>query len=203
MGDTKERILCTALRLFSEQGYEAVSVHDIASELGITKGALYRHFDNKRNIFDSILARMEQQDAMQAKDQGMPEADISEMEHAYQSVSIDQIISFSKAMFRYWTLDAFASCFRKMLMLEQFRDPQMNRLFQQYLVSGPIGYLIDLFSARNLKQPAEAAVALYAPMFLMYSVFDGAEEKDTVLLDMDRILDSRKRALLEEQESGV
>ena len=54
MGDTKERILLTALELFSENGYEAVSVSDIAAELGITKGALYRHYRSKRDIFESI-----------------------------------------------------------------------------------------------------------------------------------------------------
>lgn len=40
---TKERILQTALQLFAQSGYEAVSVQDIASRLSMTKGALYRH----------------------------------------------------------------------------------------------------------------------------------------------------------------
>lgn len=59
MTDTKERILQTALRLFAEDGYEAVSVSTIAGELGMTKGALYKHYKNKQDIFDSIVARME------------------------------------------------------------------------------------------------------------------------------------------------
>ena len=44
MSDTRENILLTALRLFAKNGYEAVSVSDIASEIGITKGALYKHY---------------------------------------------------------------------------------------------------------------------------------------------------------------
>ena len=55
MADTKERILMTALRLFARDGYEAVSVSAIAGELGMTKGALYKHYRNKRDIFDSIV----------------------------------------------------------------------------------------------------------------------------------------------------
>lgn len=55
MTNTKEKILITALRLFAKDGYEAVSVSQIASELGITKGALYKHYKNKRDIFDSIF----------------------------------------------------------------------------------------------------------------------------------------------------
>ena len=46
MSDTKEKILITALHLFAKNGYEAVSVSMIAGKLGITKGALYRHFKN-------------------------------------------------------------------------------------------------------------------------------------------------------------
>ena len=44
MSKTKEKILLTALRLFAQDGYEAVSMSKIAGELGITKGALYKHY---------------------------------------------------------------------------------------------------------------------------------------------------------------
>lgn len=57
MWDTKERILDTALRLFARSGFEAVSVSEIATELSITKGALYKHYKNKRDIFDSIVKK--------------------------------------------------------------------------------------------------------------------------------------------------
>ena len=43
MKNTKEAILDTALHLFARDGYEAVSVSQIAGSLGMTKGALYRH----------------------------------------------------------------------------------------------------------------------------------------------------------------
>ena len=73
MGDTKEAILTTALQLFASDGYEAVSVSQIAGALGMTKGALYKHYKNKRDIFDHILIRMEQRDAEQAGNCEMPE----------------------------------------------------------------------------------------------------------------------------------
>ena len=60
MADTKENILMAALHLFARDGYEAVSVSQIAGELDITKGALYRHYKSKRDIFDCIVERMEQ-----------------------------------------------------------------------------------------------------------------------------------------------
>ena len=72
MGEAKENILQTALRLFARDGYEAVSVSQLAGELGLTKGALYRHFKSKRDIFDQILLRMEAQDAEHAAQFSLP-----------------------------------------------------------------------------------------------------------------------------------
>ena len=68
-----------ALHLFARDGYEAVSVSQIAGELAMTKGALYRHYQSKRDIFDSIVKRMEQQDSAQASDHDMPEEDKEKM----------------------------------------------------------------------------------------------------------------------------
>ena len=51
----KKKILVAALRLFAVNGYEAVSVSQIAGELGMTKGALYKHYKNKRDIFNCIF----------------------------------------------------------------------------------------------------------------------------------------------------
>ena len=53
--NTKEKILVTALRLFAVYGYEAVSVSRIAGELGITKGALYKHY---RETFLTVSLNM-------------------------------------------------------------------------------------------------------------------------------------------------
>ena len=72
MTDTKENILMTALHLFARDGYEAVSVSTIAGALGITKGALYKHYKNKRDIFDSIVARMYQIDAQRSQEYEVP-----------------------------------------------------------------------------------------------------------------------------------
>ena len=200
MNDTKERILAAALRLFSTDGYEGVSVSDISGALGMTKGALYRHYKNKRDIFESILTRMEQSDAAHAKSCFLPEGRPEEMPEAYRSARIEQILAFGKSMFRYWTQDAFASLFRKMLALEQYRNEEMGKLFQQYLVSGPIGYLTDLFFAMDMAEPESAAVRFYAPMFLLYSVYDGADDKTKVVEAIDHALDSAVSSIIKQKK---
>ena len=199
MGDTKERILQVALELFAQKGYEAVSVSDIAGTLGLTKGALYRHFDSKRAIFDGILARMEQQDAQETRDHDLPEGPAETDGPAYEQATAADIVAFSKAMFRYWTEDPFAAPFRRMLTVEQYRSPEMGRLYEQYLAAGPMGYVADLFRGLGVPDPERRAAEFYGPMFLLYSVYDGAEDRATVTALLDGYMDHAKKELTEEK----
>lgn len=188
MKSTREDILTVALHLFAKDGYEAVSVSQIAGALGMTKGALYRHYKNKRDIFEHIVKRMEQQDGEQAKQHEMPEESIENVPAEYEKVSLEDFIGYSKNMFAYWTEDDFASSFRKMLTLEQFRNEEMQRLYQQYLVSGPAEYVQDLFETMGIKEPKENAVRFYANMFFYYSVYDGAADKAKVGSQFEHML---------------
>ncbi|HEX6872542.1 MAG TPA: helix-turn-helix domain-containing protein [Micromonosporaceae bacterium] len=54
--DTRTRIQRVALELFTERGYEATSLREIAERLGVTKAALYYHFKSKDEIIDSVVA---------------------------------------------------------------------------------------------------------------------------------------------------
>ena len=189
MGNRKEEILIVALHLFARDGYEAVSVSQIAGELDMTKGALYRHYKSKRDIFDCIVQRMEQQDGEQARQNEVPEESIEKVPEEYQNVSVEDFVGYSKSMFEYWTEDDFASSFRKMLTLEQFRNEEMQNLYQQYLVSGPAEYVKDLFKNMEIKNPEEEAVKFYANMFFYYSVYDGATDKMKAKCQFEQMLD--------------
>ena len=189
MGNRKEEILIVALHLFARDGYEAVSVSQIAGELDMTKGALYRHYKSKRDIFDCIVQRMEQQDSEQDRQNEVLEESIEKVPEEYQNVSVEDFVGYSKSMFEYWTEDDFASSFRKMLTLEQFRNEEMQNLYQQYLVSGPAEYVKDLFKNMEIKNPEEEAVKFYANMFFYYSVYDGATDKTKAKCQFEYMLD--------------
>lgn len=53
--DTREYIIDKAFNLFLERSYEAVSISDISSAIGLTKGALYHHFTNKEELFKAVV----------------------------------------------------------------------------------------------------------------------------------------------------
>ena len=192
MIDTKEKILHTALRLFAKDGYEGVSVSMIAKDIGITKSALYKHYKNKRDIFDSILKRMSRNDYERAKEYEMPAEPIDEGKEPYQSATPEEIAVYSKAQFRYWTQDKFASDFRKMLTLEQYRSNEMSALYHQYLAGGPLDYMADIFGEMlgSRQDAMQAALEFYGPMFILYGVYDSADNKSEILTLADRHIDN-------------
>ncbi|MGI5487214.1 TetR/AcrR family transcriptional regulator [Microtetraspora malaysiensis] len=71
--DTRSRIQEVALRLFTEQGYEATSLREIAEALNVTKAALYYHFKTKDDIIASLTEdRITSLDALVAWAQEQP-----------------------------------------------------------------------------------------------------------------------------------
>lgn len=181
-GDTKERIIDVALELFAQSGYLGTSMSDIAKQLGITKGSLYKHYTGKQEILDSIVERMNKMDYERAEEYEMPETEPDGFAETYMSTPIQNIHAYAMAQFDHWTKEHFSSNFRKMLTLEQYRDPKLAQLYHDYLATGPTEYMAAIF--RKLTNSDDAAMQLalefYGPMFLLYSVYDGASDKDSI-----------------------
>ena len=180
MCTTKEKILLTSLKLFAQDGYEAVSISKISGELGMAKSALYKHYKNKRDIFDSIINRMDELDYERAREYNMPEGNMDEIIKGYREISIDKIRIYTEVQFKHWTEEEFSSLFRRMLTLEQYRNQEMADLYQKYLVSGPIDYMTYLFAGITGKkeEAKQLAIEFYGPIFLMYSLYDNKREGD-------------------------
>ena len=137
-GDTKERILETALELFAQNGYLGTSMNDIAERLGFTKAALYKHYTSKQEILDKIVERMNEMDYERAESYEMPETEPDGFAEDYLHTPIPKIRAYSMAQFDHWTREPFSSNFRKMLTLEQYRDPKLAQLHHDYLAGGPL-----------------------------------------------------------------
>ena len=126
-GNTKQEILEASLELFSVQGFEATSISQIASAVGIRKASLYSHFESKQAILDalvkdilgqyeahSIFARVDWENPAHTKDMKMLTTDTAEQ------MVLGQI--------RYILHDPQICKARKMLMIEQFRNPELAKL---------------------------------------------------------------------------
>ena len=62
------------------------------------------------------------------------------------------------AQFEHWTKETFSANFRKMLTLEQYRDPKLAQLHHDYPAGGPLEYMAAIF--RKLADSDETAMQL-------------------------------------------
>lgn len=188
MKTTKDGIRKAALALFAESGYDAVSTGMIAGKLGITKGALYRHFENKQAIFDSIIQKMFELDAERAEADRVPAEAFEDSPDGYGQTALADFCSFVSGQFDFWTGDEFAVPFRRMITLEQFKSPERNKLYQDVIGLGPVRYSEDLLremlATGKLNERAERvgprnlALELFAPLHLMIQLADGGADRE-------------------------
>lgn len=185
--NTKEKILEEALKLFAQCGYMGTSMNDIASQIGVTKAALYKHYSSKQEILDSIVAKMNQMDLQRSKEYEMPEGDMDNVIEGYKTIALEKIKQYTKVQFLHWTEEEFSSNFRKMLTLEQYRSPEMSKLYQHYLAEGPLQYMETIFSGivENREDAKQLAIDFYGPIFLLYSIYDISENKQEVVKQLD------------------
>jgi AcrR family transcriptional regulator len=71
---TREALIAAALDLFTERGYAAVGTEEIVARAKVTRGALYHHFTDKRDLFRAVFERVES-DLMQRIGATMRSAD--------------------------------------------------------------------------------------------------------------------------------
>jgi AcrR family transcriptional regulator len=84
--DTKERLLKAALDVFSEQGYTAASVEEIASRAGMTKGAVYYWFRDKEDLARDLQKKLWTDIAIEAQRDLAPDAGTAEnIKHAFRA----------------------------------------------------------------------------------------------------------------------
>ncbi len=187
--ETKEQIMEASLELFSQNGFLGTSMSDIASQLKITKGALYKHYESKQKILERIIERMAELDLERANEYEMPDAKLDNSAESYTHISAEKIREYSIAQFRHWTEEKFSAQFRKMLTLEQFRSKKMSGLYQNYLAAGPLEYMTEIFKKMTESKPKAKQVALefYGPIFILYSIYDGVSEdkKKSVFVQLE------------------
>jgi TetR/AcrR family acrAB operon transcriptional repressor len=55
--ETREMVLAAAFRVFAEKGYASTTMDAVAAEANLTKGAVYWHFENKKDLFQELMRR--------------------------------------------------------------------------------------------------------------------------------------------------
>ena len=139
-GNTKQEILEASLELFSVQGFEATSISQIAGAVGIRKASLYSHFESKQAILDALVKDVLEQYATHsifAKTNWENDSDnLPRTPDAAVQMILGQI--------RYILHDSAISRARKMLAIEQFRNPELAKLQTKQNYSDVLRYFTGL-----------------------------------------------------------
>ena len=72
---TRAALISTARRLFAERGFAGISAEEIVGAAGVTRGALYHHFDGKPGLFRAVLEQVESETAARFAEEALSKPD--------------------------------------------------------------------------------------------------------------------------------
>ena len=188
--DTKHRILDEALTLFSEKGYANVYVSDIAERVGIKAPSLYKHYKNKRAIFDAIIDEMNHRFELQAQALSISGTDPTADAEVYKNMDEEHLIKLGNDFFRYYLHDSYTKRFRKMLTLEQFQDQELARVYSKQYFDMPLSYqgmLLGLMVSQGLLVTGNVPIMtlqFYAPIYMLLTVCDREPSREQEAMEL-------------------
>lgn len=190
-GSTKTRILEAALVSFAENGYKGTNLRGLAAQLGLSKSALYRHFDSKEAIWNAVLDMMEAyyRDGFGSPENAPPAPD-----------SLDGLLAMTTQMLDFTMHDPKVILTRRLLLVEQFRDERARRLATLHFLTGTKDIYAKVFAQMManglLKQddPEMLAFAYTAPITALLHLCDREPEKEK---DIIRQLEAFVRHFIE------
>ena len=182
-GNTKQEILNAALELFSVQGFEATSISQIASAVGIRKASLYSHFESKQAILDALVKDVLDQ---YAEHSIFARADWDGAD-APTPEATEQLIL---GQLRYILHDPHIHRARKMLAMEQFRNPELAKLQTRQNYTDVLGYFTALVE-RLIRSgvlaeddPEIMAAQLCLPISAWISLCDREPEREAEVMEL-------------------
>lgn len=182
--NTREKIVLEALRLFSQRGYDAVSVEQIAAAVGIKAPSLYKHYRSKRDIFDAIFAEAATRYEAFTDTISVHFQDSGQDAALFEAITAEDLVEKVRALVAYSLHDEFVSLFRRMMTVEQFRTPELSALYSRRYVEQIHAYHTGLF-ARMIaagvladEDPATLALLYDAPILVMLGECDRHPDKE-------------------------
>lgn len=168
---TKDKILEVSIDLFSQFGYDGVSIRQIAGEVGIRESSIYNHYPNKQSILNAIL------------DYYIEEMVRDEIPIEQAAINMDKGFDyFYKA-----GCDAFLSKLHedkmmkitRLFFIESYHNDEVKNFLKNAIIEAPVYGWIDLFNMMkskdlirqdcDVKQLSESF--FYYGMFLLYEHF--------------------------------
>jgi AcrR family transcriptional regulator len=160
---TKELIVLESTILFAKKGFDAVSIRDIASKIGIKPSSLYNHFSSKEALFEAVIKHAEDLYLLYFKYLD----DMLETASSFSEV-LDTIFLEPIKMSNTFTCYAFS-----LVQTEQFRDNRSAMVYTNTFLDYSINFFKNWFENcvnRGLAKPFDCKTAA---TIIMHSVLIG------------------------------
>lgn len=189
---TKQKILSKALELFSTQGYDSVSVGEIAKAVGIKAPSLYNHFPSKQAIFDAIVDTTTVQYEADTDKIDIHVQNAAQDIPAFTEITEDALFEKVRQIFKYSLHNETIRRFRRMMTIEQFRSPELAALYSKRYVERVLDYHAGIFRAliaageiRN-DDPDTLAMMYVTPVLTLIGICDRQPERETECIEQLR-----------------
>ena len=181
---TKEKFVIEALRLFSEKGYEAVSVAEIAGAVGCSAPALYKHYKSKKQLLEAVIEASNKGFEAQMEAMHFDFDSNGKDREAFIDMTEEDEIKRLQDMVSYTIHNWFSQAFRKLCTVEQFHMKELSEAYDLRYVDFPINQYEKIFelwieSGKMKPGNARAMAALYVgyPM-LVIGICDRDPQKE-------------------------
>ena len=181
---TKEKFVIEALRLFSEKGYEAVSVAEIAGAVGCSAPALYKHYKSKKQLLEAVIEASNKGFETQMEAMHFDFDSNGKDREAFIDMTEEDEIKRLQDMVSYTIHNWFSQAFRKLCTVEQFHMKELSEAYDLRYVDFPINQYEKIFelwieSGKMKPGNARAMAALYVgyPM-LVIGICDRDPQKE-------------------------
>ena len=179
-GNTKQEILDASLEMFSVQGFEATSISQIVGAVGIRKASLYSHFESKQAILDALV-----KDVLEKYTEHSIFARTKwEKNEDNLPMSADEAVKMIVGQIRFILHDPIISRARKMLVIEQFQNPELAKLQTKQNYTDVIRYFTGLIQCMIRKgilrddDPEIMASQLCLPISVWINLCDREPERE-------------------------
>lgn len=162
---TKEKIFEVSIDLFSEYGYDGVSIRQIAKEVGIKESSIYNHYKSKESILKSILDYYIHE---MTKDE-IP------LSQASQNLDINLDYFYNQGLKLYISKlkDDKMMKITRIFIIESYHNEEIKNFVKEAIINGPVQGWIGLFNLIKEKGliSANCDTKQLAESFYYYSMF--------------------------------
>lgn len=187
---TRVKIMEESIKLFSIQGFEATSISQIADAVGIKKASLYSHFASKKEILDCIMEEVARNYSSNSIFTRANWDDPDYRAGLSTEISLDDIVDQIKNQVRFTLHAPKVMMVRKMLTIEQFRNPEMaaacTEHFYEDILQYHMGLIRFLISAGVLIEgDVEIMAAQYCfPVSMWLNLCDRDPNREDEIMDL-------------------